>query len=69
MGAGRDMIAVRSGQRALELESLAADSAQAVVPPAVEAKRSAVLWDVLSEAYERLSLGEATVGLKGLGRW
>ncbi|SHE24954.1 Hypothetical protein ACGLYG10_1166 [Actinomyces glycerinitolerans] len=46
--AGREKITAGSGQRALDLESLVANSARVVAPAVVESKRSALLWDVLS---------------------
>ncbi|RAX19726.1 IS1634 family transposase, partial [Actinomyces sp. Z5] len=60
--AGREKITAGSGQRALDLESLVADSARVVAPAVVESKRSALLWDVLSGAYEALGLDEAVGG-------
>lgn len=63
--AGREKITAGSGQRALDLESLVADSARVVAPAVVESKRSALLWDVLSGAYEALGLGEAVGGDEG----
>lgn len=60
--AGREKIAAGSGQRALDLESLAAVSVRSVAAAVVESKRSALLWDVLTGAYEALGLADAVGG-------
>ncbi len=61
MEAGRERI--RGGQGVLDLAGLAPRAAlQAVAPAVVDSKRSVLLWDVLTGAYEMLGLGEATGG-------
>ncbi|WP_073333597.1 IS1634 family transposase [Actinomyces glycerinitolerans] len=62
--AGREKI--RGGQGVLDLAGLAPRAArQAVAPAVVDSKRSVLLWDVLTGAYEMLGLGEATGGDEG----
>ncbi|CAM3192075.1 IS1634 family transposase [Actinomyces slackii] len=58
--AGREKI--QAGQGVLDLAGLAPQSASAVASAVVESKRCALLWDVLTGAYEALGLGEATGG-------
>lgn len=61
--AGREKI--QAGQGVLDLAGLAPQAAPAVVSAVVESKRSALLWDVLTGAYEFLGLSEATGGAEG----
>ena len=60
---GREKI--QAGQGVLDLAGLAPQAAPAVVSAVVESKRSALLWDVLTGAYEFLGLSEATGGDEG----
>ncbi len=58
--AGREKI--RGGQGVLDLAGLTPQAAGQAAPAVVESKRSVLLWDVLSGAYEALGLGEAVGG-------
>ena len=58
--AGREKI--QAGQGVLDLAGLAPQAAPAVVSAVVESKRSALLWEVLTGAYEFLGLDGATGG-------
>ncbi len=57
---GRETI--RGGQGVLDLAGLTPQAAGQAAPAVAEAKRSVLLWDVLTGAYETLGLSEATGG-------
>ena len=58
--AGREKI--RGGQGVLDLAGLTPQAARQATEAVVESKRSALLWDVLTGAYEALGLADAVGG-------
>ena len=67
---GRQRIAAWQGPGLLDLESLeTATWTHRLVGATVASKRSALLWEVLHDAYARLGPGKAVGGDRALIRW